>query len=165
MPPVYRARHCRRRDRTDSQRRTHGRRRQHTTVDLPGSLTIRVIRTLFAADAQVANWHSTVRLWPERRFSVAAGTTDLGGEKAFEMARSLEPHEARSISTRQFHVLFGSRYWRAKAPILRQQRTAPAMMAAGMHTQKNSLHNTLRPRALKNESPMGETLMGRNEKK
>ena len=93
MPPVYRARHCRRRDRTDSQRRTHGRRRQHTTVDLPGSLTIRVIRTLFAADAQVANWHSTVRLWPERRFSVAAGTTDLGGEKAFEMAWLLGRHE------------------------------------------------------------------------
>jgi hypothetical protein len=38
------------------------------------------------------------------------------------------------------------------------------MMVAGMHSHKSSLQITLRPRALKNERPMGETLIGRNEK-
>jgi hypothetical protein len=45
------------------------------------------------------------------------------------------------------------------------RRTTPAMMVAGSHTHKNSLQITSSPRALKNESPMGETLMGRNGKR
>jgi hypothetical protein len=39
------------------------------------------------------------------------------------------------------------------------------IIAAGKHTHKSSLQITSSPRALKNESPIGETLIGRNGKK
>jgi hypothetical protein len=68
--------------------------------------------------------------------------------------------EFESSARSSFISVFGSR-----TRSLRRLRTAAAMTVPGMHTHRNSLQITSSPRALKNESPMGETLMGRNGKK